>query len=247
MVENIEHAFAGGPSALEHLIQAMQARHRLVKEHQIKQEPNQLAGGHSAGHHGLAAEPQHQHGAERGKEAHGRIVIGPGAHDAEVSLAQTLGTAGKARVLVILPTVGLDLSDALEVVHQQRVHGAGSLALFAVSAMGGERVPQRAGGQKRQGRESYRGQGGIGVKENAADTADAENGHSALLGAIDQHALDVVDVLHYAGHQVAAGAFIKITHRQPLQLGEHIASHVVDDVLLKMIVDADAQAVEQVA
>ena len=59
MVENIEHAFAGGPSALEHLIQAMQPRHRLVKEHQIKQEPNQLAGGHSAGYHGLAAEPQH--------------------------------------------------------------------------------------------------------------------------------------------------------------------------------------------
>ena len=81
MVENIEHPLTGGPSALEHLIQAMQARHRLVKEHQIKQEPNQLAGGHSAGHHGLAAEPQHQHGAERGKEAHGRIVIGPGAHD----------------------------------------------------------------------------------------------------------------------------------------------------------------------
>ena len=200
MVENIEHAFAGGPSALEHLIQAMQARHRLVKEHQIKQEPNQLAGGHSAGHHGLAAEPQHQHGAERGKEAHGRIVIGPGAHDAEVSLTQTLGTAGKARVLVILPTVGLDLSDALEVVHQQRVHGAGSLALFAVSAMGGKRVPQRAGCQKRQRRESHRGQGGISVKQNAADAANAENGHSALLGAIDEHAFDIIDVFHHAGH-----------------------------------------------
>ena len=101
---------------------------------------------------------------------------------------------------MILPTVGLDLSDALEVVHQQRVHGAGSLALFAVSAVGGERVPQRAGGQKRQRRESYRGQGGIGVKENAADTANAENGYSALLGAIDEHAFDIIDVFHHAGH-----------------------------------------------
>ena len=32
-----------------------------------------------------------------------------------------------------------------------------------------------------------------------------------------------------------------------MQLGKHIAPHVVNDVLLKVIVDADAQAVEQVA
>ena len=246
MVENVEHPLTGGPGALEHLVEAVQARHRLVKKHEIKQETDQFAGGHGAGHHGLAAEPQHQHGAERGKKTHGRIIIGPRAHNTEVALAQALGTASKASVFVVLPAVSLDLPDALQVVHEQRIHGAGGLTLFAVPTMGGEREPQGAGGEERQRRQRHGGEGGIRVKQNAADSADAEDGDGALFGSVNQHALDVVDVLHHARHQVATGAFIKITDGQPLQLGEHIAAHVVDDVLLKMIVDADAQAVEQV-
>ena len=246
MVEDIKHAFAGGPGALEHLVEAVQSGHWLIKEHEIEQEPDQFTGGHGAGHHGFAAEPQHEHGAERSKKTHGRIIIGPRAHDAEIALAQSLGAVGKPRVLVILPAVSLDLPDALQVIHEQRVHGTGSLALFAITPMGSERVPQGASGQKRQWGQRHRGKGGVRVKQNAADAADAEDGDGALFGAVNQHAFNVVDVLDHPRHQVATGAFVEVTDRQTLQLGKHITPHVVDDVLLKMIVDADAQAVEQV-
>ena len=62
------------------------------------------------------------------------------------------------RVLVRFAAEGFDLADALEIVHEQRVHGAGGLALHAVAAVGGERVPERAAGEQRQGNQRDRGQ-----------------------------------------------------------------------------------------
>ncbi len=225
----------------------MQPRHRLIKKHEIKKKSNQFTGGHIFTHDGQAANPEHRHNAQRGEEAHGRIVIGPRAHDAQRALPHRLGAVGEAVILMGLPTEGLDLADALQVVHQQRIHRAGRLTLAAVAAVGGERVPQRADGQQRQRCQCHGGEGYVGREENDADTDDGQHRHDALLGAVDEHALDAVDVLNDARHQVAGGAFVEISQRQPLQPAKDIAAHVVNNVLLEVIVDADAEAVEQVA
>ncbi len=66
-------------------------------------------------------------------------------------MAEVLGAAGEAGVLVVLATEGLDLADALEVVHEEGVHGAGGFALAAVAAVGGEGVPEGADGKQRDG------------------------------------------------------------------------------------------------
>ena len=162
-------------------------------------------------------------------------------------MAQGLGAIGEAGILMVLPAVGFDLANTLKVIHEQRVHGAGSLALATVAAVGSERIPQRAHGQQRQRRKRHRGQKGIGVKQDAADAENAQDSHGALLGAVDEEALDIVDILHHARHEVARGAFVEVIHRQSLKLGKHVAAHVEHDILLEVVIDADAQAVEQIA
>ena len=62
------------------------------------------------------------------------------------------------------PDFLFDLANALKVIHEEGIHGAGSLALAPVAAVGSEGIPQRAHGQQRQRRKRHRGQKGICVK-----------------------------------------------------------------------------------
>jgi hypothetical protein len=60
-------------------------------------------------------------------------------------------------------------------------------------------------------------------------------------------ALDRIDVLDDAGHQVAGGALVEVVDRQPLQPRIDITAHVIDHGLFQRVVDDNAQAVEDVA
>ena len=140
----------------------------------------------------------------------------------------------------------LDLPDALQVVHEQGVHGAGRLALRAIASVRRDSVPDGASGQQRNGRKRHQRQHGIVMNHEGEHTNDAEKGDGPLLRAVDQHAFDGVDVFEHAGHQIAGSTVVEIVDRQPLEPRINIAAHVVDHILLEFIVDADAQAVEQV-
>ena len=88
-----------------------------------------------------AANPQNQAHAKRGRETHGGRVQSPNPHYAKGCPAQAVGAVGEAAVLVGFLAERFDLADALEIVHQQGVHGAGGLALRAVATMSSQRVP----------------------------------------------------------------------------------------------------------
>ena len=100
------------------------------------------------------ADPKHEADAEGAEKLHRGAIIGPGAHDDECAFAQIIGALGEAFVFVRLAAKGFDLADALEVVHQQGVHGARGFALDAVAFVGGERVPERAANEKRHGNQA---------------------------------------------------------------------------------------------
>ncbi len=102
----------------------MESSDWLIKEHEIKQESDQFAGRHFASHHRVAAKPQYQDHAKCRKKTHGWIVIGPRAHNTEVSPPQILRSPGKAFVFMSLPTVSFDLTDTLQVIHEDCIQCA---------------------------------------------------------------------------------------------------------------------------
>ena len=159
--------------------------------------------GHFAGQHLSASHPEDQHGAQSGGEAHRRRVGRPGQHDLERALAQVVGAPGKTQVFVRLAAEGLDLADALQIVHEQRIHGAGGEALGSIAAMRSGGVPESARGQQGQRNEGEPGQNGIAVDHEAQHAHDAEHRHCSLLGAVNEHTLDRVHVFQHTGHEVA--------------------------------------------
>ena len=148
---------------------------------------------------------------------------------------------------MVLASESLDLADPLQIIHKQRIHGAGGFTLQPVPAMGGKRVPESSNREQRQRDERHPSQGWIGREHDRRHRDDIQQRHAALLRPIDEHALDRIDVFDDASHQIAGSALIKIVDRQPLQAGIDLAPHVIDDILLKGIIDANAQAIEEVA
>ena len=136
----------------------MEAADGFVEEREVEEELHQLADGHLACEDLRAAEPEDEADAERGGEGHRGRVDGPRAHHGERALAEVFGAGTEAGVLVALATEGFDLADALKVVHEQGVHGAGGLALDSVALVGGERIPERAADEDGQWRERYAGE-----------------------------------------------------------------------------------------
>ena len=232
---------------MEHLVESVQFTDRLVKQREIKQESDQLAYGHLAVHHLVAAEPQHQAGTARRNKTHRRVVECPGAHDGECALTHRLGAVGEAFVLVPFTVECLDLTDTLKVVHEQRIHGARGLALLAVARVRGESVTHRSDGEQRDRDHRHASKERVGGKQNRQDAEDADNGDGALLCAVDEQSLDGIHILDYPRHQVARGALVIVAHRESLQSAIHVAPHVEHHVLLKVVVHLDADAVEKIA
>ena len=83
------------------------------------------------------------------------------------------------------------------------------------------------------------------MKQHRDDHDDLEHGDDALFDAIDEDALDGVDILEDAGHEVARRAVVKPAQRETLDVGIKVAAQVENDALLEDVVDVDAQGVEQ--
>jgi hypothetical protein len=246
-IEDVENAFAGGPGGLEHLVEAMQPADGFVEQGEIEEETDQLAQREDA----IKDLGPPRHSTRTVPRAAAKLmageIIGPGEHDAERALAQIVGALGESRVLVFFVTKGFDLADALEIVHEQGVHGAGGAALGAVTAMGGEVYQRAPPASKGIGHHGDRGESGLRGEQDGEDADDAEHGNGPLFGAVDEDAFDGVDVLDDARHEVARGALIEITDREPLEMGVDIAAEIEDDILLEDVVDADAEAGEEIA
>ena len=65
--------------------------------------------------------------------------------------------------------------------------------------------------------------------------------------SVNQNALDRIDVLQYPGHDVAGGAIIEPSQRKLLNVRVEVTAEIEDYLLLKRVVEDDAQPIEQVA
>ena len=68
-----------------------------------------------------------------------------------------------------------------------------------------------------------------------------------MLGAVNEQALHGVHVLDDAGHEVAGRALVEPADGEALEAGVNIAAEVEDDLLLQLVVKADADAGEEFA
>ena len=247
-IEDVKYAGGGGAGGLEDLVQAVEASDGFVEEDPgIEKEGDELAHVHSAAHDIGAAHPEDEADARGTDELHGGAVGGPGAHDDERAVSQVVRALGEAPILVRLAAEGFDLADALQVVHEQGVHGAGGFALQAIALVRRERVPERAAHQEGHGCQCHHRQEGIGKEHESQGSQDAQQRDRSLFDAVDQQPLDVVHVFDDPGHEVARGALVEPGYRQPLEAGVDIPAHVEHDVLFEPIVDADPEAVKKFA
>jgi hypothetical protein len=246
-VEDVEHAFSRGPGCLQHLVQAVQPGNGLIEEAQVEEEPNHLAQGELAGQDLASAHPDHQDHSEGPGKGHRRGVNRPDAHNAEASLAQVVGPFGEALIFVDLAAEALDLADALQIVHEKSIHGAGGHALDAIAAVSGQGVPEGPPDQQGQGNEGHERKLRVGGEHDRRNPQDAEHRDAPLLRPVDQHPFHGIDIFQHAGHEVTRGTLVKIVHRQPLEPVINVAAHVIDYILLERIVEADAEGVKEVA
>ena len=246
-VEDFKHALARGPPSLEDLVELVKPADGLVEKSGKQQESGEVSDAHFVAQDGLRTEGDDEGRAEGGEQGHRGVVDRPDAHDHERGLLKGAAERVEAAVFLVLADVGLDLADAGQIVVEQRVHGGRGLALAAVAQLRSEGVGERAAGEERDGGQAPEGEGRVVGKEHRRDDDDLKDSDGALLDAVDEDALDGVDVLHDAGHDVAGGAVVKPAERQPLDVGVQVAAQVEDDFLLEAVVEQDADRVEQVA
>src|SRR5690606_18661599 len=71
-------------------------------------------------------------------------------------------------------------------------------------------------------------------------------GHDELLRPVEEDPFHVVDVVDHPRHQLSRGAVRVKPEGELLHLGEHLVSHVEDDLLLQRVVETDAEHVEKI-
>ena len=84
-------------------------------------------------------------------------------------------------------------------------------------------------------------------KHHVAHADNPQHRDRALFDAVNQHALDGVDIVDHARHQVARGALVVILDRQPLEFVVQVPPQIENHPLLEAVVELEAQHVEQVA
>ena len=94
----------------------------------------------------------------------------------------------------------LDLPDALEVVHEQGVHGAAGLAAGPVARSGGFGVPNATGYQKRHGNQRHGCEERIIEEEQGGHSQDSQHRDDSLFRSVDEQPLHGSHVLDDSGH-----------------------------------------------
>ena len=245
-IENGKDAFPGRAPGLNQLIETMESSDRLIKHPDIKKKGHQLPDRHSLLQHRPSPKPKNETAPDRGDKGHGGIVKGPCPHDFQGGGTNLLGGPFKAFGPFAEPAVGLDLPDALKMVHQQRVEGGGGFALHAVPRVGCDGVPKRAGRQKGDGSQGPSGQVGVEPEKDDAHPQDLDEGHETLFDPVDEHPLHVGDILANASQKIAAGTVVVPGNRKFLEGGIEITPEVENDPLLEKVVEQNAKGVEPV-
>src|SRR6185436_3668934 len=98
---------------------------RFVEEVQEKYKRDQFAKLHRSMHNHLATEPKDKPIAKTCGEGHGRRIGSPYSHHAQSALAERVRALGKTLIFMRLADKCFYLADTLEVIHEERIHGAG--------------------------------------------------------------------------------------------------------------------------
>src|SRR4029450_21155 len=140
------------------------------------------------------------------------------AHHHECGPSQLIAYPVKPRVFFVLAYETFDLPDARQIIVQQGVHVRRSPTLQTIPTMRSQRVGEGAGEKQREWDERKQRQLCIQIKHHSHNDEHLQNGHDTLLDSVDQHALDRVDVLNHARHQIARGAIVEPPQWQQLDV-----------------------------
>ena len=249
VVEDFKDAVAGGAALADPLVDLVEFADGLVEEHDIHEEGEPFGDGEGAGvvQANPAADADDDDDAEAGDEGGAGAVIGPGEDGLEAGGAEGLGLVQEAAALVVLEAESLDEAVALDVFDEEAVQVGGGFAdvfpeFVGIAGVGDAPEVENGQGEKRAG-----GEEGVFIPEHDADADESEDGTQALVGAVEEDAFDVGDVVDDAGGDFAGLALVVKGHGELKQAGMDVAAEVDEDFLLEGVVDADAEAVEALA
>ena len=84
------------------------------------------------------------------------------------------------------------------------------------------------------------------MRHESENDRDLENRDASLLDTVDEHPLHVGHVLHQPGHDVSGRAVVEPGQGELLDPCVEIAPEVKDHALLEVVVEKDAQRIEQI-
>src|SRR5438270_482537 len=117
-LQNVEQALIAGPGRLQQVVQAVDLDRLGIEHVEVKDEADQLAESHGSGNdHGTADAP-YDHHAGRGGERHRRNIDCPEVQYSQTAPAKIARMLAEAVVFTGMPVEQLDLTDALQIVHQ---------------------------------------------------------------------------------------------------------------------------------
>ena len=128
------------------------------------------------------------------------MVKCPHARDDEGGAPQLITLFVEATIFLRLAHKTFDLTNAGEIVVQERIHRRSGAAMQPISPVRRERIPKRAAGQERHRRERDQRQFCAEVKHSRHHHHDLQYRHCAFLDAVDEDTLNRAHVLQNPRH-----------------------------------------------
>src|SRR6267154_3425729 len=117
------------------------------------------------------------------------MVKCPHARDDEAGTSQLIALFAEATIFLRLTYKSFDLTNAGEIIVQERIHGRSGAAVQLVSPVRRERIPERAAGQEWHRRQRAQRQFCAEVKHPPHHHHDLQYRYRAFLDAVDEDAL----------------------------------------------------------
>ena len=192
----------------------MQFSNRLVEIAGEQQERGESAQLHLATNYGVRPDKNGNNDAKSADQIHRRVVHCPNFHHHECGPAKIVTDAIESTVLVFFAGKASDLSNAGQIIVQQRVHCGGGAPLQSIAPVRGQGVPKRAGSEERHGAKREQGQLEAVVTHQHEYDHHLQQGHEPLLDAVDQHALHRGHIFKQPGHKIAGGPIVEPAQRK---------------------------------
>src|SRR4029453_5257330 len=172
------------------------------------------------------------------------MVKCPHTRDDEGGTSQLIALFAEATIFLSLGYKTFYLTNAGEIVVQERIHGRSGAAVQPVSPVRRERIPERAPGQEWHRRQRDQRQFCAEVKHPHHHHHDLQYRHRAFLDAVDEDALDRAHILQNPRHQIAGGAIVEPAQWQSLNVRIQIAAQIENNFLLEGVVEQEAKIVQ---